>query len=160
MATYIYGSTLVQVMACCLTAPSLYLNQCWLFINEGLLHSPETNFTVNSHDTILCKEFQNYTFKIIVTYPRGRWVNNLLVCCLIIRHYPSFWHEIWYENVLFVKCPPCYIHVHPDIWWFLYRKGRFSKKTYFSWNYFLLVNLCLSGPRLVTHEMVKRMSYL
>ena len=28
------GSTLVQVMACCLTAPSHYLNQCWLFICE------------------------------------------------------------------------------------------------------------------------------
>ena len=27
------GSTLAQVMACCLTAPSHYLNQCWL-INE------------------------------------------------------------------------------------------------------------------------------
>ena len=27
-------STLVQVMACCLTAPSHYLNQCWLIIGE------------------------------------------------------------------------------------------------------------------------------
>ena len=27
------GSTQAQVMACCLTAPSHYLNQCWLFIN-------------------------------------------------------------------------------------------------------------------------------
>ena len=26
------GSTLAQVMACCLTAPSHYLNQCWLII--------------------------------------------------------------------------------------------------------------------------------
>ena len=26
-------STLVQVMACCLTAPSHYLNQCWLIIS-------------------------------------------------------------------------------------------------------------------------------
>ena len=26
------GSTLAQVMACCLTAPSYYLNQCWLII--------------------------------------------------------------------------------------------------------------------------------
>ena len=25
------GSTLAQVMACCLTAPSHYLNQCWLY---------------------------------------------------------------------------------------------------------------------------------
>ena len=28
------GSTLAQVMACCLTAPSHYLNQCWFIINE------------------------------------------------------------------------------------------------------------------------------
>ena len=27
-------STLAQVMACCLTAPSHYLNQCWLIISE------------------------------------------------------------------------------------------------------------------------------
>ena len=26
------GSTMAQVMACCLTAPSHYLNQCWLII--------------------------------------------------------------------------------------------------------------------------------
>ena len=29
-------STLAQVMACCLTAPSHYLDQCWLMINEVL----------------------------------------------------------------------------------------------------------------------------
>ena len=28
------SSTLAQVMACCLTAPSHYLNQCWLRISE------------------------------------------------------------------------------------------------------------------------------
>ena len=28
------GSTLAQVMACCLTAPSHYLKQCWLIINQ------------------------------------------------------------------------------------------------------------------------------
>ena len=32
------GSTLAQVMACCLTAPSHYLNQCWLIINEVQWH--------------------------------------------------------------------------------------------------------------------------
>ena len=31
------GSTLVQVMACCLTAPSHYLNQCGLYHQEGLV---------------------------------------------------------------------------------------------------------------------------
>ena len=29
------GSTLVQVMACCLTALSHYLNQCWLIISKA-----------------------------------------------------------------------------------------------------------------------------
>ena len=31
--------TLAQVMACCLTAPSHYLNQCWLIISEVQWHS-------------------------------------------------------------------------------------------------------------------------
>ena len=44
------GSTLAQVMACCLTAPSHYLNQCWLIISEVLWHSPEGNFTWNAQD--------------------------------------------------------------------------------------------------------------
>ena len=33
-------------MACCLTAPSHYLNQCWLIISEVIWHSPENNFAV------------------------------------------------------------------------------------------------------------------
>ena len=33
------GSTLFLVMACCLTAPSHYLNQCWLIISEVQRHS-------------------------------------------------------------------------------------------------------------------------
>ena len=34
-------STLAQIMACCLTAPSHYLHQCWLMISEVLCHSPD-----------------------------------------------------------------------------------------------------------------------
>ena len=33
------GSTLAQLMACCLMAPSHYLNQCWLIISEVQWHS-------------------------------------------------------------------------------------------------------------------------
>ena len=39
------GSTLAQVMACCLTAPSHYLNQCWLIISKVQWHPSESNFT-------------------------------------------------------------------------------------------------------------------
>ena len=41
-------STLAQVMACCLTAPSHYLNQCWLMISEVFWHSPVSNLTKNT----------------------------------------------------------------------------------------------------------------
>ena len=45
-----FRSTLARVMACCLTAPSHYLNQCWLIISEILLkaNSPEMfNISIN-----------------------------------------------------------------------------------------------------------------
>ena len=44
-------STLVQVMACCLMAPSHYLNQCWLIISNILWHSFEDIFIRRFEDT-------------------------------------------------------------------------------------------------------------
>ena len=40
-----FGSTLAQVMACCLTVPSCYLIQCWFIIIKVQWHSAEGNFT-------------------------------------------------------------------------------------------------------------------
>ena len=42
---YVSGSKLTQAMACCLTAPSHYLNQCWLIISMVQWHPSEINFT-------------------------------------------------------------------------------------------------------------------
>ena len=55
---YISGSTRFQVMACCLTAPSLYLHQSWL-INEARWHSAEGNCTENFADIDHHKMFDN-----------------------------------------------------------------------------------------------------
>ena len=57
-------SVLAQVMACCLTAPSHYLNQCWQLSSEVLWNSPKGKFTVSVQVVILytCNEFENYTF--------------------------------------------------------------------------------------------------
>ena len=44
-------STLVQVMACCLTAPSHYLNQCWLIISKVLWHSSKDIIIRRFEDT-------------------------------------------------------------------------------------------------------------
>ena len=41
---HISRSTLAQVMACCLTAPSQYLNHCWIISSKVLRHLPEGNF--------------------------------------------------------------------------------------------------------------------
>ena len=38
-------STLAQVMTCCLTAPSHYLNHCWLVISKVKWHSSKGKFT-------------------------------------------------------------------------------------------------------------------
>ena len=38
-------STVAKVMTCCLTAPSHYLNQCWLIISEVQWHSYQGSFT-------------------------------------------------------------------------------------------------------------------
>ena len=47
---HISGSTLAQIMACCLMAASHYLSQCWLVIREVLWHSPESDFTRSAHE--------------------------------------------------------------------------------------------------------------
>ena len=44
-----FQSTLAQVMACSLTAPSDYLNQCWIIISGVLWHLHESSFTRNVH---------------------------------------------------------------------------------------------------------------
>ena len=47
------GSTLAQVMACCLMASSHYLNQCWLIISKVLWYSSsEGNFIRDTSATI------------------------------------------------------------------------------------------------------------
>ena len=68
------GSTLVQVIACCLTTPSHYQNQRWHIIN-GL-----SFILYQFHRKCLkyhfVKWFWKYTCKIISTSIRGQWVNS------------------------------------------------------------------------------------
>ena len=63
------GSTLIQVMACCLMAPSHYLSQCWLIINEVMWYSHGGIFTGNAPDINHKNVLQNYTIEIISMSP-------------------------------------------------------------------------------------------
>ena len=51
---HISGSTLSQIIACCLTAPSNYLDQGWLTIKGVQWHPPDSNI-ISVHDF-----FKNY----------------------------------------------------------------------------------------------------
>ena len=71
------GSTFVQVMACCLTAPSHYLNQWWLLFSEDLWQSHERSFAASTQATVLYNEFEKHTFKSTATSAKVQWVNSL-----------------------------------------------------------------------------------
>ena len=91
------GSTLVQVRACCLTAPSHQLNQCWLLIRQVQWHSLGSNFTVSAQTSILYNEFENYSFAIIATSRRGQWVKLEELSYFSLHKYKNFhsWKWIW-----------------------------------------------------------------
>ena len=62
-----------QVMACCLTAPSHYLNQCWLIISEIQWQSPKNNFTRDASAITYWNQLENH-LKIVFKSPMGQWV--------------------------------------------------------------------------------------
>ena len=70
-------STLFQVIAWCLMAPSYYLNQHWLVVNGILWHLSETNLTANSQDINSWNEFENHTCKSTSTSLRNQWVKSM-----------------------------------------------------------------------------------
>ena len=71
-------STLAQVMACCLTAPSHYLNQCWLIISKVHWHSYEGNLTQDTLAINHLHYLENYLSKLSFKSPRGQWVDSIL----------------------------------------------------------------------------------
>ena len=117
-------STLVQVMACCLTAPSHYLNQCWnliiVIISQVLWHSPEINFTGSAEATILYFEFENHTSEITAKSSRDQWVKfgicdwkyalENVVCCeqpyvfypSVLTHWPLENLNVIFKKILVI----------------------------------------------------------
>ena len=65
-------------MACCLTAPIHYLNQCWRAINEILWHSLQGNKYTNIQDINPKVVFEIYTVEILAILPRDQRVNDTL----------------------------------------------------------------------------------
>ena len=85
-------TTLAQVMACCLTAPSHYLNQCWLIIRGVLWHTSESSFAGIAQGIDSGYEFEKDILKNIFKSPRGQWVKRVyLVYQGLIIHLCGVW---------------------------------------------------------------------
>ena len=92
-------STLAQVMAHCLTAPSHYLNQCWLIISKAQYHSSEGNST---KDTSAIKH-KKIAWKLLIKkfhliLPGA----NELMCTIGYRNY--ILHHVMDPFLLSVHC--------------------------------------------------------
>ena len=90
--------TLDKVRACCLTAPSPYLNQCWLTISEVQWQTPAGNFkrtlrlawkfklkskyfivsTTSGLERWGYYDRENELSEISFHFPRCQWVNELI----------------------------------------------------------------------------------
>ena len=70
-----YGSTLAQVMACCLTRSSHYLKQCWLIISKHLWH-PSGGIWQDIQQLSITK-ISNLKFR-----PNLTGVKNLISMCI------------------------------------------------------------------------------
>ena len=65
---HISRTKLAQLMACCLTAASHYLNQYWLPIDGPLWHVPERNWTRSWQEFNLWHEWENTLLHSFATY--------------------------------------------------------------------------------------------
>ena len=62
-------------MACCLAAPSHYLNQCWL-ISKVPWYSPQGTAIKKFEDTNQWNKIENLIYKITSRSPKGQWVKH------------------------------------------------------------------------------------
>ena len=78
------GSTLAQVMACCLTAPSYYLNQCWLITSKVHWHSLRAILQHQSLKSAWKSLFSNF-FQISLG-PMSKFKKSLLIRWMPVVH--------------------------------------------------------------------------
>ena len=72
-------------MACCFTAPSHYLNQCWFIIKGVLSHAPESNIMRSVHESVMCLEIT--ALKLLPHLPGANELKSDLC------HYNAHWHN-------------------------------------------------------------------
>ena len=94
------GSALVQIMACRLySAPSHYLNQCWIIVNWTLRNKLKRNFNQNTKLFIHENASENIVCEMAAILSRGRrdkraWVNIPVTGTCIVLSLLANWKNI------------------------------------------------------------------
>ena len=91
----ISGWTLAQVMACCLTASSHYLNQCWLIIIGVLQHAHQSNFIGWVQEFNPQHELENYSLKFLPHHPGVNELTHLSLEAVAVIS------NVWFSNLLY-----------------------------------------------------------
>ena len=117
-------STLVKVMACCLTTPRHQLSWCWLTVNCTLRNKLQWNHNQNTKLFIQENAFENGVCKMSAILFRPQCVNLRLhytatchVCPFYIRIHTSWWNTsisvfhqiIWsviFREIYWAACGP------------------------------------------------------
>ena len=81
-----------QVMACCLTAPSHYLHQCWLIISEVQWHSYQGNYTRDAQPSITKIHLKITYLKFHSNLPGAKELKFDIIICGFFRFYQ---HQIY-----------------------------------------------------------------
>ena len=105
-------------MAWCLTAPSHYLNQCWLIISKVPRHSSE-GIIIRSADINRWNKIENCILKIKSRSPWGQCVNKHVIQHIIMSYKVKMSVDVSW-NVLYSVTPsrrsPAYLYfwLHPN----------------------------------------------
>ena len=70
------GQHWLKIMACCLTAPSHYLNQCWITINMVQWHSYKGSFPRDTSVIDYENQLENYSSEIYFETPKGQRIKS------------------------------------------------------------------------------------
>ena len=65
-----------KLLACCVMAPTHYLNLRWLVISEFCGIRNQSNFWVITHDINLWDQSENIMFRIPASSPRSQWLSD------------------------------------------------------------------------------------
>ena len=126
-----FRSTLAQVMACYLVAPSQYLNQCWLIFSGMLWHSPQSDFMVSAQTTILYNEFEMIFFKFLPHFPEAnelRRVSEAYPTLQLTPDHTEGTQQTFLETVTLTARMQHFPYNHPD-------KKHISKTQIMTWTF-------------------------